>query len=147
MHRVRRKCWNTNGYIFGTIRRGVAYPFAGFCDDGLSLADLHDPFCMLHTEHARKHQRVFSKLRRLPRLHPTWRTRHPRDGNDVIARVHAPDEFLDPLGLRARGGNNGRHFNQRRQEFTYLKAAIEDGSPTRMKNLANACEKCSRYGD
>ena len=62
-----------------------------------------------------------------------------------------PDGVSQVLEPGKGGGFDGGFVDNGHDESTfqccYLKGGIADGSPTRMKNRANACEKCSTNGD
>ncbi len=72
---------------------------------------------VLDAQHARKHDRVLVELGRLARLDPTGGAFHAGDAQVRGLRVHAADEFLDHLGLVARGGDTGWRLDQCGHDF------------------------------
>ena len=87
LHRKRRQAYRD---VFGTpVRRAVANPLAGRCDDSLSSVDVDHAVLVLDADGALQHDRDLLELRPLPGLVPSRRRDHARDAHRGMSGVDA----------------------------------------------------------
>ena len=89
-----------------------AHPLTPSHQDGLPGQDVHLTGFVLDSQRPGKHDRVFVKVRPLPRLDPPGGRPHPCDAHRGILGVHPADELIDQLGLVAGGLDSRRLFDQ-----------------------------------
>jgi hypothetical protein len=104
MHGVHTECRKADGYILRAFasRCAVPHPFAGFCDDCLSLAHVGGPALVLHMHHAPQHNRNLTKFRTLRRLVPPRRAFHMRNAHVLRLCIDASHIFVNLLVSRHR---------------------------------------------
>ena len=94
------------------LGRGVAHPLPAAHEHGLAGAHVQLALLVLHAQAAAEHDRVLVELRALPGLEPALRRAHAGDAHALLAGVHAADELLDALRLRARRLDGGRAVDE-----------------------------------
>ena len=101
MDRLGRKGRQTNGDVFGSLGggRAVPNPLPAGRDDCLPGLNIDGSGFRFHMQHAAQDQRVFVKLRRLSRLHPSRWTLHSSQADIRDPGIHQADELVNELRL------------------------------------------------
>ena len=99
----------TDGDVFGSafVGSGIAYPFAGVGDDGLSGGDIEGSIFVFNVQRAFEDDREFLEGGSLAGLEPSGGAAHVGDAGGGRAGVDASDVFVDELGFVAGGLNAG----------------------------------------
>jgi hypothetical protein len=80
---------------------------------------------MLDMQRSPQHNRELIELRRLSRLNPARRTSHVRHTYRVRLRIHAPDVFINELGLVPSSLNASGFRDQRRRHKNSLRKKLK----------------------
>ncbi len=83
MNRIGCKRRDADGEIFGAVRCAVLNPFASMGNDRLAGSNIDHFRSCPNSKHSAQNQRIFVKLRALPRFRPARRASHPCDAYAV----------------------------------------------------------------
>jgi len=115
MDRLGRKCRHTDRDILGSLGSAVANPLAPMRDDCLAGLDLNDTGFVFYPHLALEDHSVLIEVRPLAGFGPTRRTAHVSDARLGVARIYAPNVFVD--NLVSRDGNVSRCRDQLRHSL------------------------------
>ncbi len=101
--------WETDRDVFGSafVGSGVADPFAGVGDDGLSGGDVEGSIFVFHVQGAFQDDGELVEGGGLAGLAPSRGAAHVGDAGRGCAGVDASDVFVDELGFVAGGLDAG----------------------------------------
>ena len=102
-----REGWKANCNVLGAtvFRRRVLHPLSSMRDDGLPGSHVESSGLVRNPQQSCEHHGEFVELRRLPGLKPSFGTPHVRDTGGGGSGIHAPDVFVNELGLVAGGSD------------------------------------------